>query len=309
MDDIEGVRTGEGKGVSDGAADSAAGGTSGASSTSGTSATSTAPVSPGRETVVCPFLVSIATDGSLGPPHPAVAPQNQCAAGPPPLPQSARQQELVCLQPAHRTCPRYLRGSLRVPDVPPPLARRRGLPRATVFALLILLFSASGALAFAMVRGGLAVSGLATQPPATSPSATIAAVASSTSSILPSSPSTATPALPTPSARPSATASPSPVPTRTPVPTPRPTPAPTAPRSPARTPNPSTGTASRYAVLTPCPDRPSCYIYTVRSGDNLVSIVNWFGVPYDAVLRLNPWLTDPALLRAGNRLVLPPPTR
>jgi LysM repeat protein len=46
----------------------------------------------------------------------------------------------------------------------------------------------------------------------------------------------------------------------------------------------------------------------VRSGDNLVSIARYFGVPLETVYRLNPW-TRTSGLRAGQELILPPPTR
>jgi hypothetical protein len=60
--------------------------------------------------------------------------------------------------------------------------------------------------------------------------------------------------------------------------------------------------------LEPCPDRPDCYIYTVRSGGNLVSIANYFGVPLETVYELNRWVRTTGL-RAGQELILPPPTR
>jgi hypothetical protein len=37
--------------------------------------------------------------------------------------------------------------------------------------------------------------------------------------------------------------------------------------------------------------------------------VNWFGVPYDTVLRMNPQLGDPKDIHAGDRIRMPPPTR
>jgi LysM repeat protein len=61
-------------------------------------------------------------------------------------------------------------------------------------------------------------------------------------------------------------------------------------------------------LLTPCPDEPNCWIYIVRSGDNLVSIARYFGVPLDVVRERNPW-TETTGLVAGQELRLPPPTR
>jgi LysM repeat protein len=66
--------------------------------------------------------------------------------------------------------------------------------------------------------------------------------------------------------------------------------------------------SDRYAVLRPCPSTPNCWIYTVRSGDNLFSIANWFGIPVATVKAWNPW-TRTSGLRAGQQLKLPPPTR
>jgi hypothetical protein len=99
------------------------------------------------------------------------------------------------------------------------------------------------------------------------------------------------------------------VPTPTPAPTvgstPKPTPKPTPRPSVRPAPKP---TSDRFSVLVRCPNQPNCWIYTVRSGDNLFSIAHWFGVPIDSIYAMNPWLrTTP--LRAGEELRIPTPTR
>ena len=67
---------------------------------------------------VCPFLRAVDEDDTLGRPVETPDPANRCAALHEPVPQSLRQQELVCLTSGHVNCPRYLRGSRSALDAP-----------------------------------------------------------------------------------------------------------------------------------------------------------------------------------------------
>jgi hypothetical protein len=164
-------------------------------------------------------------------------------------------------------------------------------------ALAVLRVTALAALGVKFLRGGL------TYP--LQPSGGGGAIAGQSSLTAPSAsgPALVPASLPTPT---EAVASES-IPPSTP--TPSPSVAPTPPPTPSPTARPtSTPASDRYAVLTPCSDQARCWLYVVRSGDNLFSIAHWFGIPLATVRAWNPW-TETSGLRAGQTLRLPPPTR
>jgi LysM repeat protein len=88
------------------------------------------------------------------------------------------------------------------------------------------------------------------------------------------------------------------------MPSPTPTATPTPKATPKPTPKPTSG---RFALLTPCPSTPDCYVYVIRSGDNLFSIANYFGVSLTRVQKMNPWVSGGLVV--GHGLRIPTPTR
>jgi len=241
---------------------------------------------------LCQFLASEKPDGTVGPPLAFVDPRNRCIALTDPVAQSPQQQHLVCLTAAHVDCPRYLRGVL-LAGTPPPRPRREPISPAVIGATLVLLGAIAASFGFLAVRGSFDLAAANESPSAVAlvPSATASAA---TASSVPVSPSAAV--GPSVSVSPPEASSAPPPASATPAPTPRPTAAPTA-----------RPTSDRFALLTRCPSTPDCWIYVIRSGDNLRSIANWFGVSYDRMLAMNPNLKRP--IQPGEQLRIPTPTR
>jgi hypothetical protein len=244
-----------------------------------------------NEPRICPFLRTVADDGTVRDPVPWPDEANRCMALGDAAPQSFRQQEFACLERSHLSCPRYLRGTLVM--VQPEPEGRGGIELTPAIAGALLVLAAAFALSvgFVVANGGMSLPGIA------SPSPDLAETSAGPSASLAPEPSDGVA-----SAAPSAEPTPEPSPeSSVEAETSPPTVAPTLTPSPA----PS---SDRYALLTPCPDAPDCWVYVVRGGDNLVSIARYFGVPLDAVYERNPWAETEALV-AGRELRLPTPTR
>jgi hypothetical protein len=259
-------------------------------------------ISRSPDPAVCPFFRR-SVDGTLYPPLHSPDEENVCAAIGVPKPQSSRQQELVCLRAAHADCPRYLRGAMAYPDQPRP-RRSSPVPRATLAALLILILSAGISFGFVVQRGGIEMPVVAAAPS----SSAVAVVTSPSPSPAPSAaPASAAAGTPSPVA--SATPNPSPSPSSTPQPSPTPTATPTAAPTAKPTPKPTKKpTSDRYRLLTACANRDGCWVYTVRSGDNLFSIAKYFGHSLKTIYRWNPQYPATAL-KVGAKIRMPPPTR
>jgi hypothetical protein len=243
---------------------------------------------------VCPFLRGVAADGSLGAAIRWPDAVNRCVAIGDPAPQSLRQQEYACLASAHVNCPRFIRGVEAMADAPgAPTGTGLPVTPAIIAALLVLAASFALSIGFVVANGGMDLTAAAT-PQAGLVSGAPSPVGSGAPAAASDQPATST----APSAEPGPSAS---IDSATTPPSPTPLPSPSA----AVTPRPS---SDRYALLHPCPDAVDCWIYVIRSGDNLVSIARYFGVPMTVVTQLNPW-TETTPLVAGQELRLPPPTR
>jgi hypothetical protein len=254
----------------------------------------------------CKFLRTIGSDGKLSDAGREAVPTHRCAAFGDPLPLSLRQQELVCLQKVHVSCPRYMRGTLLAEESAAEEAEkpaRTPMPWLTIAGLI--LIAVVGLVAIVSMAGLLPGTGSGPAPT----SSQIAAVTTSSPSTA-ESPTVDVTDPPTASASPSDSPAPSasPSPTATPSPTLAPTPKPTASWPPG-------ATASRMNLLTACPGQTDCWIYTVRSGrqngsgvnDTVQGIARYFGVTTRSIYQLNPWALSG--IKPGDKLKIPNPTR
>ena len=194
---------------------------------------------------ICPFLRSIDDGDRLGVPVEAPDRANRCAALSGPVPQSLRQQELVCLTSGHVNCPRYMRGAMTVAKPLDRVPAARIVTPAIAGSVLALIVAFLLSVAFVVANGGLTLT-------AAAPAGPTGAVLGEVETAAP----TATSAAATPLATATAAATAAPTPSPTPVASPTPTPSPTA--SPSPTPGPAShrhpGTdaeADGQAVLEP----------------------------------------------------------
>lgn len=254
--------------------------------------------------VICKFLRSIGPDGKLFEPRGEAVPTHRCAAFGDPLPLSLRQQELVCLQRVHVSCPRHMRGTLLAEESAAAAAEKEGqseMPYLTIAGLA--LVAVAGVVAIAGMMGLLpGFKGSGSHPGSTSPVAAITASATPT-------------AGPTLTVAPTIPPTPGPTPTATPAaPSPSPTLAPTPVASATWPPG---ATASRMKLLVPCPGQANCYIYTVRGpgpsgngskvADTAPGIAQFFGVSLSKIYAMNPGASSG--IHPGDKLKIPPPTR
>lgn len=159
-------------------------------------------------------------------------------------------------------------------------ARPGSRPIPTIVAGGILVAALVVAFAFATIRGGLALPGGG--PGASDVAAT---------SMAPSP-------TPEPTVEPTPSPSPTPEPTATPIPT----------SEPAVTSTPAASLPPAYVGLEPCPDRPDCYLYRIRSGDTLTAIAGRFGITLKTLRAANPEIEDPSLIHVGDVIRIPLPT-
>ena len=203
---------------------------------------------------ICPFLRSVGTGDVIGFPVEAPDVANRCAALREPVPQSLRQQELVCLTAGHVNCPRYLRGALVASDAPAEAAVQPGRSRPAItvaLAVLVAVVRRLGRVRRRQRRADLAGRGGRGRAPRRR-------------ARRPRSRPSGAPGRPERPYRRRRIGGRAPSPAPSTAPSRRRRRRPRRPRrhpSRRRRPKPKPS-SNRYALLKPCPDKPDCWIYT-----------------------------------------------
>jgi hypothetical protein len=263
------------------------------------------PAAAGVGPIRCHFLRSVGSDGRLTEAQRSAVPTHRCAAFGDPLPLSLRQQELVCLQRVHVSCPRYVRGTLLANENPGTVVdddQGKPMPLLSVVGVGLVLIAA--------LVGAAAVFGMGPfggAKPTATPVTVVTPTATARATVTATATATVRPTQ-TPSGKPSPSASLKPSAT----PTIAPTPAATATWPPG-------ATASRMSLLVPCTAQANCWIYKVRGpgpapsgngstvSDTVPNIAKWFGVSQNGIYDLSPWARSG--IAPGDELKIPPPTR
>jgi len=261
---------------------------------------------------VCPYL--LAADGNWR--RAAPVQDHRCSAVDPPPAVARDKQRRLCLVAAHRTCSTFQ--AARSASLEVSTAAGRPIPRTVPLVLDRPRPSLHWASAGGVVRGRAAlVAVMATafvvlaiarlSGPAGALEGGVAAVTGTPR------PTTSFSRLPVIVVAPSLEiVSPSPVIAASEVPLPSPTlPPPTLPPSPIPsiepppvTPPPSAAATDPPATAPPTSAPGATRQYTVRSGDTMYNIANFFGTSITAIQELN-GISDPRLIRVGQVLLLP----
>lgn len=255
----------------------------------------------------CHFLRSVGPDGRLVEAQQAAVPTHRCAAFGDPLPLSLRQQELVCLQRVHVSCPRYVRGTLLANESPSSQVKGEPLKHLPILSIVGVGLVVLAVLAVVTAMLGWPPFGGGTAAP--TPLSALVAPPSA-------SPTLGAGAKPTPTATVTSAASVLP---SAPVIVPSLTPGPSLATTPAPSSWPPGATASRMNLVVPCAGQGNCYVYIVRGSgpppggngstvpDSLANIASFFGVSVNDINAMNSWAS--AGIHSGDRLKIPPPTR
>ena len=161
---------------------------------------------------VCPFLRAVDDKDALGLPVESPDPANRCAALPEAVPQSLRQQELVCLTSGHVNCPRYLRGSLGSAESLERAQGTRTMTRSIAAAIALFGLAFLVSLTFVLANGGLVLTAAAASP---SPVGSVLGDVETAAPTAAAGPTTALTGPPTDAPTVGPTATPSPTPSAT----------------------------------------------------------------------------------------------